>query len=152
MKVSNSGAVPSLTVGGRVFTDLANLITLECFHTSGGSANSTFRVPGGAAGYQVPAGKTLRLWAASMMCNAASSGSPALLYSDNDVGQQTATAYTNPSYKAGADAVPFLYSEGALTSPVERGMNWTIPTGKYVGMKVTGNTNTIQMTVYGYLE
>lgn len=101
-----SGNIVSLTVGGRVFTDLTNLKTLTAMVAS--TNNSSLRAPNGTAGYAVTAGKTLDIVAAK--CNVFTSGTATyqIGYTDNDLGMNSATAKTNGVYFAGSALVGFF--------------------------------------------
>ncbi len=93
--IGNLGTIPILTVGGRVFTDLTNLIFLiGSVNTAG--RGCTGRKAGAASGYQVTAGKTLTIYAVKITCeDSAGAYGITLSQSDNDVGVNTATALTN---------------------------------------------------------
>lgn len=97
--IGTMGTVDSLTIGGRVFTDLTNLITLTC-NTNAASVRSTFRKCGShvGAGYQVTAGKTLYIYALSLIPFGAGGSEAQLAQTDNDVGLQSNTAFGNPIY------------------------------------------------------
>lgn len=90
--------IPTLMVGGRVFTDLANLIILYGYVSGATTTNCSLRKQGGSAGYTVTAGKTYTILAvrAYGSYTATVAGSFGYLgYSDNDVGVNSSTAYTN---------------------------------------------------------
>lgn len=55
MNMNFPSTIPTLTIGGRVFTDLVNLIVMKGFLTTG--AYTGFAVSGSLAAYQVPSGK-----------------------------------------------------------------------------------------------
>jgi len=145
--------VASLTIGGRVFTDLKNLIVL---HTGLATTNtySTARLPNGTSGYQVPASKTLRILAVkcSIVKTVDSGTNIGLGYSDNDAGIDVAVGLlTNPVHCGGAITVPVLASgkETAYSvANVEAPLNFTVPTGKYL----FGRHASQGMTFFGYLE
>ena len=61
--IGTLGTIPTITVGGRVFTDLDNLIVLTAYAQTGTAAGATFREPVASSGYQVPGGQTLRILA-----------------------------------------------------------------------------------------
>lgn len=113
---------PTVTVGGRVFTDLTNLIALTATMNAGAAARySTFRR--GSAGYQVTAAKTLKLSAMKSLVMGTGSGIITLGYGDNDVGFTSSAAPTTATYPwgstsyFGAPAVGnYLFHEFALDS------------------------------------
>lgn len=148
---------PTLTVGGRVFTNLSTdtttgLIMLLAY-TTGTGYNSTFRSPNATSGYAVPAAKTLRVLAMRIFAPyTAQSSESSIGYADNDVGIATTTAFTNAvrmggAYLAGANInlIGASYSEAAL--------NFTIPTGKYpmFDSGAVASTKTC-VHIFGYLE
>lgn len=145
--------VASLTVGGRVFTDLTNLIIIHC-GTAGSNTYSTGRRPNATSGYQVPASRTLRV-AAMKIAYLSSTGSGTnigLGYADNDAGLDVAVgSLTNPVHCAGSTAVPVMGAgreTGYFAADKETALDFTVPTGKYVFSR----GNTVAMTLYGYLE
>lgn len=88
-----SGNIPTLQIGGRIFTDLTNLITLTA--SMSGAKWSTARKLGVAAGYQVTAGKTLKIYAAVVSNEGTGTFGVQLSQSDNDTGHNGVTAQTN---------------------------------------------------------
>lgn len=137
-----------MTVGGRVFTDLTTIISL-CGYCSS-NRQFTLRKPGVGSGYAVTTGKTLTIHAAKISCT-----SPAGFYgfecvqSDNDIGVDSATAFTNPVYQFGA-ATPIMglnTSSGA--SEMEYGqIAFPVSALKYPGIYT--NVGNIQVYAWGY--
>lgn len=145
--VSNQGVIPSLTVGGRVFTDLSNLIVLYGIAQS--ASHTTLRKPGGSAGYQVTSGKTLTIYAVECFTVTAAAGAAfQLIYADNDVGVGSATAFTNPVYFAGDPNNAFFYNS-ATGASLQRAIWYPVPATKYVGM-ASGSSNDQNCFFYGY--
>ncbi len=143
--IGTLGNVPSLTVGGRVFTDLTNLIVLTAAHSAGNL--STLRLPGASSGYQVPAGKTLKIWAIRQYTTSSYVAPTSLGYGDTDVGYNSGSTPTNPIYySVGANA----YTAGATTGITETSLLFSVPTGKYVFGSTSGQQG--GTTVFGYLE
>lgn len=152
--IGTLGTIDTLTVGGRVFTDLTNLIILGM--ANGGGFNSTFRkqyptnVTG--AGYQVTGGKSLTLWAAQIL--ALGADNIQILYSDNDVGLSSGTAFTNPVYPHGNTGYYIWSSTGGVNIATsfkawhDINMHFVIPAAKYVSCII--GTNTTAANVYGY--
>lgn len=147
-QIIQPSTVPCLTVGGRVFTDLSNLIILTTYVTGTSTYISTLRRANGSAGYQITAGKTLTIYAAQMHIIVASSVNIGLGYGDNDVGQLTTTVPTNPVYVAGAAGVG-IFSLAAIGF-FEASTNFQIPATKYgfVNAQATAGAGTIRL--YGY--
>lgn len=138
-----SAPIPSLTVGGRVFTDLTNLIALIGYATTGKSF--TFRRHNASAGFQVTAGKTLKVYAARFITNATAAGGTApfsLCYADNDIGIDSAVAFTNQVYLGGASTLAALPANiASIQSGYEVPIYFDIPAEKYPGcnMNISGN-------------
>ena len=143
-------AIPTLSVGGRVFTDLANLLTLSGYCAGGASPRTSFRKPATSAGY-APSGKTFVVKAIRLNTATTAAASPlSIFYSDNDCGIGSATAATNQVYMAGASSVASL-SQGAwvVATTYEFALNFVIPAGKFVGME-NGGTFSAPITIFGY--
>lgn len=147
-------AVPALTVGNRVFTDVStNLIQLVCYATAA-AGQCTFRKQNGTTGYTPSGSKDFYILAAREVVDVAgASGFCRLSYSDNDKGVKTATAPTNPVYYGGAadnsaqvgatHAVAGAIAEQAIGG----GTGFKVLNTKYPG--VTCDT-AAWVTVYGY--
>ncbi len=106
--IGTLGTVDSLTVAGRVFSDMANLISLYTYTES--NTKGTFRKSNGSAGYPVTTAKTLTLGAMRVIINAASSAvyPIQLAQSDNDLGLDSSSSLTNPLYYAGASTAGII--------------------------------------------
>ena len=150
-------AIPSLTIGGRVFTDLANLKILFARSAGTGALNSSFREAGGTAGYVVPASKSFRIDAISAkMTGTAAAGASMgqLLYSDNDAGTEGATAFTNAKYPGNSSSLSTFGTAASVASPglarYEEPFNFLVPTGKYIGLIGTSATVSTIVQIYGY--
>lgn len=157
--IGTLGTIPTLTVGGRVFTDLDNLITLVAQEgASATSQNCTFRKVGVTGGYVVPALTTFKLIAIKIVSVTATAGANAngnldILYADNDVGFGTNTAFTNPVYLGGdSSSVVRFQSLIATGQSSEFVINFDIPAGKYPAIAgqfaVTGQEDMV--IAYGY--
>lgn len=148
--IGTLGTIDSITVGGRVFTDLTNIITLIGVCTAG-TGNSSLRLLNGTAGYPVTTAKTLKILAiAVQILGTGATDSFGLGYSDNDVGFGTATAPTNPVYVGGA-AINQYTPAGSLQSLYEfnYGGGFSIPAAKFVLIQNAGSSQ-ISVTAYGY--
>jgi hypothetical protein len=94
-------AIPTLTVGGQVFTDLNNLIMLSAYVSGTTNTNSSFRKSGASAGYQVPAGKTFKVRAilVELIYSAtAANYSIAFLTATADVGFNTSSSFAGGTF------------------------------------------------------
>lgn len=130
--IGTLGTIPSLTVGGQVFTDLTTLIVLYG-SVATTTRYTTLRKPGATSGYQVTTGKTMTIRAAKINY-ITPTGSPTInfLYGDTDVGINSASAPTNPVYlggdsssscgvlggTSGASSGPATYGESSPFFPV----------------------------------
>lgn len=155
--IGTLGVIDTLTVGGRVFTDLANLKTLVAQEgASATTVNCTFREVGTNTGYVVPGGKTFKLFAISIInvtANLSDSASAFdLIYADNDVGFGTNTAFTNRVYMGGASGLVRFASRGLLGTSLEVSVNFNIPAGKYPAIEsIFQATGQEKMVIaYGY--
>lgn len=145
--IGTLGTIPTLTVGGRVFTDLSTLITVVGSIVQATGTNSTCRAPVATAGYQVTTGKTYTIWAASYVSHVV--GVFQLLYTDNDTGTPGATAFTNPKYYNSDSANP-IFITAASVSTVSREVFFAVPALKYVSL-LTGTGSMVgSCWFYGY--
>ncbi len=146
--VGTLGVLPSLTIGGRVFTDLTNIIML-IGSSKTGALNCTGRKAGATSGYQVTAGKTLTISAIKMQSETTTAWGCYFNYSDNDVGYSTSTALTN-----GVVLAP-LSSSFALEAPATVGgignfeVSIAVIAAKYLTSIQIG-TGTGDWIAYGY--
>ena len=136
MDIKN-GIVPTITIGGRVFTDLENLIVLNA--EVSGNTQSTF-VDKTDTAYQVATGFNLRILAIRATSYSASLSAAILMcYADNSA--QNSSSLTNP----------VLFNQlgyvGALSS-LEMSCDFIVPPEKYP-FSFGLNSNHI---IYCYLE
>jgi len=155
--VGTVGMVDSLTIGGRTFTDLTNLISLVGNVTSG--AFTTLRKLDATSGYTPSGSNKFKVHAIKMFlvnASAASNSSLNLGYGDTDSGVGGG-APTTPKY-VGNDAtnahifpIPWV---GTANGPIQDtfelayGQPFTIPNTKFPF--VTGNAVQAQVIIYGY--
>ena len=132
----------TLTIGGRVFTDLANLIVL--YAGPGINSKSTFRTAGGSSGYTPSGSKTFVC--AAWRANIAAGTSIQIGYTDNDVGLQSAGSFTN--FVQPGHGIPSFYAAGALENVEQILTDFTVPNGKYLSLDGGGANLIIQ--VFGY--
>jgi hypothetical protein len=145
--IGTIGNVPTVTMGGRVFTDLDNLIYLSGAVPTG--ARCTLRKNNGSAGYQVTTGKTMTIYAAVGFPSTTSYGNFTLFYADNDVGQSSSTALTNGVYLNGdsASRIIFYQANNASTWGIGSPCNFAVPAQKYSGAE-NSNGGFIQALAY----
>lgn len=150
--IGTLGTIPSLTVGGSVFTDLDNLIVLG--GTNSTNAFCTLRKPNGTAGYQVTAGKTLTQRALHFtdLDTAGNSATCSLLYGDTDVGQNAAAAPTTPVYNFGTSAISIVNAiiAGGLDKNHEVSIFFQVPATKYPGATMGAASGIKAVLTYGY--
>jgi hypothetical protein len=153
--IGTLGTLPSLTVGNQIFTDrLTNANFMMLFCSVGALTSCTFRTGNGGAGHQVAAGKTLYIYAYKVIFIEAATGSGntgQLLYSSNDVGFNTSTAfsgavYLNGNSTNGLGIFPYNAQGGASA---EGPMNFQVPSGNYVGVYNNSGVGTT-FEVFGY--
>lgn len=143
--VQQAPIIPNVNIGGRIITDLTNLIMLSGVCNGAGLGNSGLRVPFAAGARVVTSGKTFRVVAVSMSVQTA--GGTLLGYCDNDPGMGTNTALANAVYFATSGL-------GALNSAVntytERPIQYDVPAGKYLFCSNGAGALVANICVYGY--
>lgn len=157
--IGNLGTIPTLTIGGRVYTDLTNLKVLIA-HMVGNPAASSFRLVGGHAGsgYQVTANKTLTV--SGLYCQTNDSNGPSMkLYQcDNDATYSNgAFTPTNPIYmedESASSASNHIYFKFSTTAGASSELNpmFTVvstATQRYLTGEITGTGN-VTVRAYGY--
>ena len=134
----------TMTIGGRVFGDLANLIQLQAYNDSTGAQKfSTLRNGTASAGYQVTTGKTLKIGAVRfwILGGQAASRYIQMGYGDTDVGLSGAAAPTNATYlSSGAGSstqLPFNTAGNAQNPAIEVAVRIDVPATKYFFMSGT---------------
>lgn len=145
-----------IQLGERRITNVSSLIILGTYLVANGKA--TFRQPNGTSGYAVPGGQTLTIIGVQIHAAVGSSAQLGLVYSDNDVGFNSTTAFTNPVYQFGDANFSFFRNPGVTANGLAPGMPqsfatyFQVPTGKYPGINHTGaGGNSIHITIYGTL-
>lgn len=152
-----------MVVGGVTFTDLENLLQLTAYAQGTGATNATFRLTSGSAGYQVPVGKSLYILAVrtihidtAVAASATQSFNAQLCYADNDVGQASATAFTNQVYIGGSAIHAAIGSKMQIAEPGmvkwEAGIKWVIPAQKYAGFVQNAVAGTCLVHAFGYVK
>lgn len=146
---------PTLTIGGRQFVDLTNLIVVSCYIGAGDSC--TLRKNNSGSGYQVTAGKTFVATAIEFH-NSTTTGTGQVIpvYSDNDIGFAAAAgSFTNPVYFNGATVSTVLFNLQAVSSSGNNGVTafsflWQVPATKFPGIRMPSSVLNLGIFVYGY--
>lgn len=148
--IGTLGSIPTATVGGRVYTDLDNLIYLVTGVSTGGRY-ATFRTHNGSAGYQVTTGKTLTISSVVNLSDTSTAYYSLLCYGDNDVGLDSAAAPTTVvrlgGLAAGARAHLTSVGSGNISIPALP-LKFQVPATKYPAI-YSSNADSI-MYAYGY--
>jgi hypothetical protein len=155
MNVVVASAIPTLTVGNRVFTDLTNLIILYGAAHGTTTTNCTFRKANASSGYTPSGSKAFKVQALSSNLSfsaASTNGTAVLLYSDSDTNPDTSNVFTNPVYIGGNASNAAIGNLISLSnSHFEYAVDFTIPNLKYPGFSIS-STSTVFQTIqlYGY--
>lgn len=149
--IGTLGTIPTLTVGGRVFTDLTNLLVLGAYNGTG-TKYATFRKNNTSAGYFVTSGKTLTISALNVQSQdtSTSTSSVGLGYSTQDVGFNSASEPSADTFQYGNSGF-YVWAFIGNQIPVqsERSTIFTIPAASAPFMKSIGSGE-VWATVYGY--
>lgn len=157
--IGTLGTIPTLTIGGRVFTDLENLITLAGHASTGGSTESGLKRIGPAfsTAYQVPASKALRVLAVKL--GIAGNGVLQLDLGYNDAALTAQVAFgalVNPVFASSGTSIRNNSFISAKTSPgvleQDFGEGFLIPAGKYPIASNISTTLDVDVQIYCYLE
>lgn len=150
--IGTLGTIPSLTIGGRVYTDLDNLIILSAGTSTSGNT-TMFRKGTGSAGYPVTASKTLTITSLVMYNKDASANVNEFFgYADTDLGYNSGSAAVNPVYFAGAGSATEMWigldtTLGQSTRTIN--LHFQIPAGKYLFVTNNG-AHATNYFAYGY--
>ncbi len=152
--IGTLGTIDTLTVGGRVFTDLVNIIVLGGYITT--NTNSCLRKSNGAAGYAVTSGKTLTISAVRAQSGVTLSATEgvsgfSLAQADVDVGLDSASALTNPVYDRGTASfrTAYLFSAAGQNNVVDvGGISLPVLATKYLA--VNGSSTAMSIMAFGY--
>jgi len=124
----------TLTVGGRVFTDLKNLILIRA-HTQIAGNYSTARQLNSSTGYTPSGANKFRILAVRITLHAASADTQ-IGYGDNDVTLSSVAAPTNIVWPTGDPAGAFLTTSFAVSAfPLDKyeiALDFLVPNGKYI--------------------
>lgn len=154
-QIGTLGTIDTLTVGGRVFSNLSSLIQLYGCVLSATNRYTSFRKPNTTSGY-APSGVTFRvcaITAQSYITNTQNAAS--IYYADNDSGIASTTAPVNPVYVGGSAGNSGLISEllAATTTVGDETiyiLDFVIPSGKFLGVDNNAQANQVVYKVYGY--
>ncbi len=140
------GSLPSLTVGGRTFTDLTNLqlLLIQCSFAK----YSTFRTPAGTP-YQVPVGKNFRALCIQVN-SSAGSGRSTLGYDTTDRGIDNASL-TSPAYMGGSAVASQLNFSTSWTEFTHL-LNFLIPATRYPFIYADVGSGYVSCKLFGYEE
>lgn len=151
--IGTLGTIDTVTVGGRVFTDLTNLIQIIGVITGGGQ-RSCMRKLSASAGY-APSGVTFKpkagIFWVTVTSMVSASGGCTFAYSDNDSGlASNSTALTNGVYICGTSAAEMCNTDLASGGKEEFIMgDWSVPSGKYINVQASTSTTGVGH-LYGY--
>lgn len=148
---ATTGTIPQLEVGGERFTSPSTVIIGRAYSTTAARLKATFAQDTGSAGYQVPTGFKLRVKAIQVLALAAGTARINLAQTDNDVGQDSNTAFTNAVYLAGAAAHYPFFVPVTTGNYDARPCNFTVAAGKYLSMEVNSSL-ACAVTIFGELE
>ena len=149
------GNIDTLTIGGRVFTDLTNLIILEMTaNTGSGVVYSTFRLSNSSSGYQVTSGKTFTIYAIQAT-SLTSTARISLGYGNTDVGNDSSSAPTSfvaeghliVAASPSAEPPRMIIGGGSIVNFVA---NFSIPSLKYPCFVSDGSGFQGSAFIYGY--
>lgn len=136
---------PSLTIGGRVFTDLDNLKFLKGYADS--NSYSVLNEAKDASGaYQVPTGKKFVALAVICFSKVATYGTFGIGYGDTDIGEDSASQPTNPVLAGG-----YIFQGAFNTQKTEFAIRFEIAAEKYGYVGLIG-ASPRGCTVVGYEE
>lgn len=148
--IGTLGTIPTITVGGRVFTDLENLISLTGYAAASPNVIGVMTKQNGPVpfeNYQVPSGKSFNCLAMSGNGYGTSASRGFQLGYNDDELDPSQTYQSGDSEVATAVFLNFaMYTTGAPGDTVERPCNILLPEDKYAicGAEVG------YLTVYGY--
>jgi len=143
--IGTLGTIPTITIGGRVFVDLDNLIILYYYVPTAGNF-TTGRAAGTSSGYQVSG--TLTTLSVTAVPNSPTSALQGIiLYGDNDVGLNT-SAPTNPKYIDSNFGLKVVIASGTTTNSVP--FSFATPNTKYPAMSAANDGGSFMS--YSYLS
>lgn len=148
---------PTLTIGGRVFTDLDNLVHLG--GVTGADTNATFSKfdTFATAGYSPPANENFVILAVRVINLAGTNISISLGYADNDVGHDSGSAFTNAVFTLSGDttarstfAIDGVATEQQITDYATKIVIPANATSKFPMYQDSGGAVTTTVYAWGY--
>jgi hypothetical protein len=150
--IGTLGSVDSWTIAGREFVNVPNMVVLRGY--TSGSSSTSLCMSGTTVGYQVPAGKTLSIYAVELICSSSTPFDVSPLYMTTDVGfNASPSAPVSPIYNFGNQAAANLLTT-SLTNYQIIPMNylWVIPATFYPGYVTSASGGVvIFLNAYGTL-
>lgn len=153
--IGTLGAVDSVQIGGRIFTNLSSglggLIQLHGHVTNGTNTNTSFRKGAGVAGY-APSGVAFRVIAIVMTNFATVTAiSSSYFYSSNDLGISSTTAITGQTYFGGNVLTSEIQPASTVAGAVAvLNTDFVVPSGQYLGATNQGQANEFDFQAYGF--
>ncbi len=133
-----------VTVGGRTFTNLANLKILIA-NVPGAGNWTTARDGSATAGYTPSGAKSFRVLAIRLVPSLNVTAKAYIAYGDNDKGVNSGSVATNPVYHGGGGIADYTFIAGAPSAAgaygngiSEMAVDFTIPNGKFPGTLIAG--------------
>jgi hypothetical protein len=146
--IGTIGTIPTLTIGGRVYTDISSNLKRLITHVAA-TGGGTFRLFSGSAGYAVTTGKTLTIESLRREDLSSTVGTGiAMAQTDNDIGLNSATALTNAVYWGGSNTLTPSISTGSGTNVVAD-IYFPVAALKYCTM-TNSTTNDVTFQAWGY--
>lgn len=155
--IGTLGVIDTLTVGGRVFTDLTNLITLHAI--SNAQIYCGMRKPDGSAAYAVTTAKTLTIHALRHKAEVLTvTGTTALLwylaYGNATIGWDTASAPASPVYECDGSSSNKMHRTAMVSNSYDATQydisGFTIPASKNVFIEQASAGSRMRVTAFGY--
>lgn len=143
--IGTLGTIPTLTIGGRTFADLDNLISLFTSMNPAGRYGTCRKQNGSTTGYA--AVNTLKIYAIKLGVLSSTGSAFKMMRSDNDVTFQSSTSPTNPTYFGNMNAVHFWVQ--GLGNFAEFAIEFNVTTGKYLTFDNNTNAET-SVLAWGY--
>lgn len=148
-QIGTLGTIDTLTIDGRVFTDLTTMIRLNAMIAS--NTKATFRKSNATSGYAVTALKTMTVMAVRVLSDNAANEADRMLYADNDLGNSSSGSFTNEVDVAGQTSMFISGTPTAATAPSRwdyGDVDFPVPAGKYLGWQLNGTRRYIKAFAY----
>lgn len=150
-QIGTLGTIDTITVGGRVFTNLSGLIQLYGFTIDATNRYTSVRKPSSSSGY-APSGVIFQVSAVRIVnFNTNTQNGLAIFYSNNDLGVSSTTVPSSPVYIGGdstlSEIVATTTTQGSETIFLT---DFRVPSGKFLGFDNNAQNNDMHFQVYGY--